>query len=170
MDSGLPGRHYCQRRKGTHMETVKSADGTVIAYDRAGDGPALIVSVGAFCTARRLPRPAISGRPSPSSPTTAAAEAPAATPRRTRRKKSTRTLPPSRRRLGPSRRSNRHRRRDQHRALRRGRRNRAGLPPRLEPVPDTAQTGTPPRAVPDPPLLTASRTRMDEESGSQRLR
>lgn len=32
------------------METVKSADGTVIAYDRTGDGPALIVSVGAFCT------------------------------------------------------------------------------------------------------------------------
>jgi pimeloyl-ACP methyl ester carboxylesterase len=31
------------------METVKSADGTVIAYDRAGDGPVLIVSVGAFC-------------------------------------------------------------------------------------------------------------------------
>jgi pimeloyl-ACP methyl ester carboxylesterase len=32
------------------METTKSADGTVIAYDRAGDGPPLIVSVGAFCT------------------------------------------------------------------------------------------------------------------------
>src|SRR5437763_1415254 len=32
------------------METVKSADGTVIAYDRIGAGPALIVSVGAFCT------------------------------------------------------------------------------------------------------------------------
>jgi len=32
------------------METVRSADGTVIAYDRVGDGPALIVSVGAFCT------------------------------------------------------------------------------------------------------------------------
>jgi len=32
------------------METVKSADGTVIAYDRVGAGPALIVSVGAFCT------------------------------------------------------------------------------------------------------------------------
>jgi len=32
------------------VETVKSADGTVIAYDRAGDGPVLIVSVGAFCT------------------------------------------------------------------------------------------------------------------------
>jgi|SRR5712691_581647 len=32
------------------METVKSADGTVIAYDRAGQGPALVVSVGAFCT------------------------------------------------------------------------------------------------------------------------
>ena len=32
------------------METATSADGTVIAYDRAGAGPALIVSVGAFCT------------------------------------------------------------------------------------------------------------------------
>jgi pimeloyl-ACP methyl ester carboxylesterase len=32
------------------METVKSADGTVIAYDRTGDGPALVVSMGAFCT------------------------------------------------------------------------------------------------------------------------
>ena len=32
------------------METVTSADGTAIAYDQAGAGPALIVSVGAFCT------------------------------------------------------------------------------------------------------------------------
>jgi pimeloyl-ACP methyl ester carboxylesterase len=32
------------------MDTVKSADGTVIAYDRIGAGPALIVSLGAFCT------------------------------------------------------------------------------------------------------------------------
>lgn len=32
------------------METVTSADGTVIAYDRVGEGPALIVCVGAFCT------------------------------------------------------------------------------------------------------------------------
>ena len=32
------------------METVKSADGTVIAYDAVGVGPALIVSVGAFGT------------------------------------------------------------------------------------------------------------------------
>ena len=32
------------------METVKSADGTAIAYERAGDGPPLVVSVGAFCT------------------------------------------------------------------------------------------------------------------------
>jgi pimeloyl-ACP methyl ester carboxylesterase len=32
------------------METVTSADGTVIAYDRAGAGPVLIVCVGAFCT------------------------------------------------------------------------------------------------------------------------
>ena len=30
------------------METTKSADGTVIAYDRSGDGPPLIVVVGAF--------------------------------------------------------------------------------------------------------------------------
>src|SRR5690242_17035542 len=39
------------------METVKSADGTVIAYDWAGDGPALIVSVGAFCTRRTFVAP-----------------------------------------------------------------------------------------------------------------
>src|SRR5258708_9042022 len=39
------------------METVKSADGTVIAYDRAGDGPALIVSVGAFCTRQTFVAP-----------------------------------------------------------------------------------------------------------------
>ena len=32
------------------METVTSADGTVIAYDQAGTGPALVVCVGAFCT------------------------------------------------------------------------------------------------------------------------
>jgi len=32
------------------VETVTSADGTAIAYDRVGDGPVLIVSVGAFCT------------------------------------------------------------------------------------------------------------------------
>ena len=39
------------------METVKSADGTVIAYDRAGDGPPLIVSVGAFCTRQAFVAP-----------------------------------------------------------------------------------------------------------------
>jgi pimeloyl-ACP methyl ester carboxylesterase len=32
------------------VETVRSADGTVIAYDRAGQGPVLVVCVGAFCT------------------------------------------------------------------------------------------------------------------------
>ena len=32
------------------MKTVTSADGTEIAYDQVGDGPVLIVSVGAFCT------------------------------------------------------------------------------------------------------------------------
>jgi pimeloyl-ACP methyl ester carboxylesterase len=32
------------------MDTVKSADGTIIAYDHVGDGPPLVVAVGAFCT------------------------------------------------------------------------------------------------------------------------
>jgi pimeloyl-ACP methyl ester carboxylesterase len=32
------------------VETVTSADGTVIACDRAGEGPVLVVCVGAFCT------------------------------------------------------------------------------------------------------------------------
>ncbi len=40
------------------MKTVKSADGTVIAYDRTGDGPALVVSVGAFCTRQTFVAPA----------------------------------------------------------------------------------------------------------------
>jgi pimeloyl-ACP methyl ester carboxylesterase len=40
------------------VETVKSADGTVIAYDAAGDGPALVVSVGAFCTRHSFAVPA----------------------------------------------------------------------------------------------------------------
>src|SRR5256886_17063697 len=34
---------------GEQMETTKSADGTVIAYDRTGDGPPLVVALGAFC-------------------------------------------------------------------------------------------------------------------------
>jgi hypothetical protein len=40
------------------MEIVKSADGTVIAYHRAGAGPVLIVSVGAFCTRQTFVPPA----------------------------------------------------------------------------------------------------------------
>ena len=40
------------------METTKSADGTVIAYDRAGEGPALVVCVGAFCTRQTFAAPA----------------------------------------------------------------------------------------------------------------
>ncbi|HEY5398097.1 MAG TPA: alpha/beta hydrolase [Trebonia sp.] len=40
------------------METVTSADGTVIAYDRVGDGPALIVVNGAFSTRTALVAPA----------------------------------------------------------------------------------------------------------------
>ena len=39
------------------METVRSADGTVIAYDRAGAGPPLVVSVGAFCTRQTFVAP-----------------------------------------------------------------------------------------------------------------
>jgi pimeloyl-ACP methyl ester carboxylesterase len=31
------------------LETVQSTDGTAIAYQRSGEGPALILSVGAFC-------------------------------------------------------------------------------------------------------------------------
>ncbi len=39
------------------MQTVRSADGTVIAYDRAGEGPPLIVSVGALCTRKTFVPP-----------------------------------------------------------------------------------------------------------------
>ena len=39
------------------METATSADGTVIAYERVGEGPPLIVSVGAFCTRRTFVAP-----------------------------------------------------------------------------------------------------------------
>jgi pimeloyl-ACP methyl ester carboxylesterase len=39
------------------MDTVKSADGTVIAYDRTGAGPALVVSLGAFCTRQTFVAP-----------------------------------------------------------------------------------------------------------------
>ncbi|HEV2257641.1 MAG TPA: alpha/beta hydrolase [Streptosporangiaceae bacterium] len=45
------------------METTKSADGTVIAYDRTGDGPPLIVAVGAFCDRRSfVPPPGLTER------------------------------------------------------------------------------------------------------------
>jgi pimeloyl-ACP methyl ester carboxylesterase len=37
---------------------VTSADGTVIAYERAGTGPVLVVSVGAFCTRGTFAAPA----------------------------------------------------------------------------------------------------------------
>jgi pimeloyl-ACP methyl ester carboxylesterase len=40
------------------METTTSADGTVIAYERAGDGPSLVVTVGAFCDRRTFTPPA----------------------------------------------------------------------------------------------------------------
>jgi pimeloyl-ACP methyl ester carboxylesterase len=50
MTSGTPVRLTC-------METVKSADGTVIAYDQAGSGPVLAVCVGAFCTRHTFAAP-----------------------------------------------------------------------------------------------------------------
>jgi len=40
------------------METTKSADGTVIAYDRSGDGPPLIVVLGALCDRKTFVPPA----------------------------------------------------------------------------------------------------------------
>lgn len=40
------------------METTKSADGTVIAYDRSGDGPPLVVVLGAFCDRKSFAPPA----------------------------------------------------------------------------------------------------------------
>ncbi len=40
------------------METTKSADGTVIAYDRTGDGPPLIIVLGAFCDRKTFVPPA----------------------------------------------------------------------------------------------------------------
>ena len=43
---------------GEVMETTKSADGTVIAYDRAGQGPPLVVTLGAFCDRKTFVPPA----------------------------------------------------------------------------------------------------------------
>jgi pimeloyl-ACP methyl ester carboxylesterase len=40
------------------METVTSADGTVIAFDRSGEGPALVVTLGAFCDRKTFVPPA----------------------------------------------------------------------------------------------------------------
>ncbi len=40
------------------METTKSADGTVIAYERTGDGPPLVVALGAFCDRKTFLPPA----------------------------------------------------------------------------------------------------------------
>ena len=40
------------------METTKSADGTVIAYDRTGNGPPLVIVLGAFCDRKSFVPPA----------------------------------------------------------------------------------------------------------------
>src|SRR6266704_50746 len=45
------------------FQTTRSADGTVIAYERAGDGPPLVVAVGAFCDRKTFVPPAdLTGR------------------------------------------------------------------------------------------------------------
>jgi pimeloyl-ACP methyl ester carboxylesterase len=45
------------------METVRSDDGTVIAFDRAGSGPPLVVTLGAFCDRKTFVPPAeLTGR------------------------------------------------------------------------------------------------------------
>lgn len=41
------------------METVASADGTEIAFERSGAGPTLIVCLGAFCTRRTFVAPEV---------------------------------------------------------------------------------------------------------------
>ena len=63
------------------MDTVTSADGTAIAYDRAGTGPAIIFVVGAF-NERSTCAPLAEVRGSPSSRTTGGGAGTAATPRR----------------------------------------------------------------------------------------
>lgn len=40
------------------FQTTRSADGTVIAYERTGDGPPLVVTVGAFCDRKTFVPPA----------------------------------------------------------------------------------------------------------------
>jgi pimeloyl-ACP methyl ester carboxylesterase len=40
------------------METTKSADGTIVAYDRTGDGPPLVIVLGAFCDRKTFVPPA----------------------------------------------------------------------------------------------------------------
>ena len=42
-------------RYGTHMETVRSRDGTTIAFDRSGRGPSLIIVNGALSDRRAVP-------------------------------------------------------------------------------------------------------------------
>ena len=83
----------------TRSETrfVTSADGTRIAYEVSGSGPALVLVDGALCQrnmGRRAPSPSSSRRSSPSTPTTAAGAARAVLARR-------RTTPSGRSRTSP---------------------------------------------------------------------
>ena len=44
------GHRWLRYEKRQHVETVTSQDGTTIAYDRVGEGPALVLVCGAFMT------------------------------------------------------------------------------------------------------------------------
>jgi hypothetical protein len=69
------------------MNTVTSADGTTIAYDRTGGGPPLILVDGAFCGRAFGPMPALAPlleKHFTSTGTTGAGAATAETPCRTR--------------------------------------------------------------------------------------
>ena len=77
------------------MPEVISQDGTRIAFERVGEGPPLILVVGAFNDrSTGAPLAASLADRTPSSPTTAAAGATAGTRRRTRSSARSRTSAP----------------------------------------------------------------------------
>src|SRR4051812_419359 len=49
MGAVLPLSSFQPRRRRAPVEKVQSADGTTLAYDRRGEGPALVMVPGAFC-------------------------------------------------------------------------------------------------------------------------
>ena len=51
------------------MDTAVSADGTMIAFDRYGDGPPVVMTVGAFNTRSQTEPLSSPARPTTSAPT-----------------------------------------------------------------------------------------------------